>query len=227
MSARDLRTLFAALLLVVGALAGCTSSPSSGPSSAPLTSAPSTDSTGASTPTSGTATSTGPSTTASPSAPSSSPSSPSPSPPVAVGPVRCHAAQVSARFVPGGAGAGQRAATLVLQNTSGLPCTLRGYAGMQLVRAAGSVPTQMQRVDQPGPTSITLRPGQVASALLRWSAVPGNGDATSGTCQPVASSAWVTPPDARRHTIARWGLGPVCEQGRIQEFALVAGIPPT
>ncbi|GAB3598810.1 hypothetical protein GCM10027446_29990 [Angustibacter peucedani] len=167
----------------------------------------------------GTGTGTGTSSTApTASATSTTSSAPTGSTPAASPVVeRCHTSQVSARVVPGSPGAGQRHATLELRNTSEQTCTLHGYGGMQLVSSSDQqLATDVERVPSPVRT-VTLRPGGAARSQLQWGAVPGEGDAPSGDCQPEAHRLWVTPPDERDHAVTSWTLGPVCEQGRIEQ----------
>jgi hypothetical protein len=122
--------------------------------------------------------------------------------------------------VPGSPGAGQRYATLVLENTGGRTCTVHGYGGIGLVDSAGSaLPTQQVRVTSPAPTTVTLTPGSSARSLLHWSAVAGAGDATSGPCQPTPAALQVIPPDETDHLSIAWHQGPVCERGTLQQQA--------
>src|SRR5438067_3986 len=51
---------------------------------------------------------------------------------------RCHTAQLSATLTAGSPGAGQRYATLVLENTGRGTCTVHGYGGIQLVSVTGA-----------------------------------------------------------------------------------------
>src|SRR6476661_3875750 len=56
---------------------------------------------------------------------------------------RCHTSQLTAHLVQGGAGAGQRYATLILTDTGGQSCTIHGYGGLGLVDSSGhAVPTR-------------------------------------------------------------------------------------
>jgi hypothetical protein len=133
---------------------------------------------------------------------------------------RCHTGDLTASLVPGSPGAGQRYATLVLENTGGRTCSVHGYGGIGLVDSAGSpLPTQQVRVASPAPTTVTLAPHGTARSQLHWSAVGGTGDATSGPCQPTPAALQVIPPDETDHLSVAWGQGPVCEGGTIQQQA--------
>lgn len=123
--------------------------------------------------------------------------------------------------------AGNRYAAVSVTNTSSHSCRTQGYPGLQLVDGAGHpVPTTVVREPAATARPLTLTPGASAWARLHWSAVAGPGDATSGSCQPVAASAEVTPPDQTAHATVSWGLGAVCRRGRIDELPLTAGTAP-
>ncbi|MGW3470375.1 DUF4232 domain-containing protein [Saccharopolyspora sp. NPDC000995] len=133
---------------------------------------------------------------------------------------RCHTSMLTGSLQNSEAGAGQRYAQLVLQNTSEQTCTLYGYGGMQLVNESGKpLPTTMERTPNPGPNLITLAPGQSASATLHWTAVPHEGEPTDGPCQPTPVSAQVIPPDETDALAVTWNLGPVCGFGAINNSA--------
>jgi hypothetical protein len=140
------------------------------------------------------------------------------------GPDRCHTSELTGSLAPGDPGAGQRHATLVLTDTGGETCTVYGYGGVGLVDAGGkALPTDQVRVAAPAPALVTLRPGDSVSSQLQWGAVPGDGDAQSGDCQPTASTLQVIPPDETDPLSVAWQGGPVCQGGRIQQQAYVAG----
>src|SRR5215218_7844686 len=89
---------------------------------------------------------------------------------------RCHTGELAGTLVPGGAGAGQRYATLVLRNTGDGACTVHGYGGLGLVDGDGhALPTRQVRREDPPATTVTLQPGDTVSAQLHWGAVAGPG----------------------------------------------------
>jgi hypothetical protein len=141
--------------------------------------------------------------------------------PTTGGPVgRCHTSELTVGLVPGSPGAGQRYATLVLENTGGRTCTVHGYGGIGLVSSTGSaLPTHQVRIASPAPTTVTLAPHGTARSQLHWSAVPGGSDATSGPCQPNPAALQVIPPDETDHLSVALSQGPVCEGGTIQQQA--------
>lgn len=133
---------------------------------------------------------------------------------------RCHTGELTGSLVIGSPGAGQRYATVVLENTGGRTCTVHGYGGIGLVDSAGApLPTHQVRVPTPAPATVTLAPHESARSQLHWSAVPGAGDSTSGPCQPTAAALQVIPPDETAHLSIPWNQGPVCEGGRIEQQA--------
>jgi hypothetical protein len=127
---------------------------------------------------------------------------------------------LTGRLVTGGAGAGQRYATLVLTNTGGVSCTVHGYGGLGLVDGSGrALPTKQVRDSSPAPTTVLLAPGKSVSSDLHWGAVPGPGDKQSGDCQPTPAALHVIPPDETDFLSVSWNLGPVCEGGTIEQRA--------
>lgn len=132
---------------------------------------------------------------------------------------RCTVEELEARLEPGDPGAGQRSASIVLTSTAGGPCLVQGYGGGRLVAADGTaLPTDLQRTGDGG-QPVVLDPGQSVSSLLHWGAVPGEGDAQSGDCQPTPATLEVTPPDETRQLEVEWTFGPVCRQGHIEQEA--------
>lgn len=139
-------------------------------------------------------------------------------PTTAGGPGKCTPATLKGSFaqVPGGESAGHVEAQVALTNTGGSVCTMFGYIGMQLLDASGRhLPTNVVRV--PGAEqAVTLRPGASATVLAQYSAdVRGAGDSTSGTCQPVAATTEVTPPDDTQSLVVQGPGTPVCQGGTI------------
>jgi hypothetical protein len=129
---------------------------------------------------------------------------------------RCHTRDLRAHVVPGSPGAGQRYATIELQNRSRHRCTVTGYPGAQLVRRGAEVPTRVVRVRGPKIRTVRLAPGAKASADWHWGAIPSGREPRTGACEPSADHVRITPPDERRSLRVRWRLGPVCGGGRIE-----------
>ena len=136
----------------------------------------------------------------------------------------CHAAQLRASLQMPDAGAGQRYVTVVLADTGGL-CQIGGYVGLQLLGAGGvPIPTLVSR--NAGPlVSVTLQPGEKASAPLHWAGIPLSDEAQSGPCEPQPAQVQITPPDQTQFVTTAWTLDPVCGHGRIDVPPLVGGVP--
>ncbi len=141
------------------------------------------------------------------------------------GPDRCHTSQLTGSLRAADAAAGQRYATLVLTNRSGVSCRIEGYGGVQLVDAAGRpVPTRQVRDPGTPPKLVTLAPKASASSQLHWTVVPSTRDPSqTGQCQPTPGQLRVIPPDERDPLSIRWTLGVVCDGGTITQPAYRAG----
>ena len=112
---------------------------------------------------------------------------------------------------------------MVLTNTSGHACTVHGYGGLALLGAPRQgVPTDLRRVASPAPGTVTLAPGASARSLLHWAVVPAV-DENAFTCEPTAVTVVVTPPNQTTAALRPWTFGPVCQHGRIDQNAYVAG----
>lgn len=142
------------------------------------------------------------------------------------GPASCTVENLKGSFavIPGSASAGHIEARVVLTNSSGVACRTFGYVGMQLLDSSGApLPTDVVR--QPGTIQqITLAPGQSASAVSQFSPdVNGQGDSTTGQCQPVAASTQLTPPNDTHFVVVSGPGQPVCERGTIDLKPLQPG----
>jgi hypothetical protein len=135
----------------------------------------------------------------------------------------CRTADLSVRLEPGSPGAGQRYATVVLTNAGAGTCTIRGYGGLALLGAPGQgVPTDVRRVADPPPQTVSLAAGSSARSLLHWTVVPAD-DEPGAACEPTATAVAVTPPDQTSAALLPWTSGPVCQHGLIAQNAYVPG----
>ena len=138
--------------------------------------------------------------------------------------------------VAGSQGMGHESLNLTLTNISGHSCTVYGFPGLQLMEENAQ--------DQPGAdqaTSVTWDPGVPktlvtladsgsASTTIQFDMdVPGVGEPSSGPCEPDSYYLAIIPPNNTTAVTARIG-GPnsttgitVCEQGRLQVLAFIAG----
>jgi hypothetical protein len=136
---------------------------------------------------------------------------------------QCSTADLSAQLKAGSPGAGQRFATVVLTNTSTRTCTVGGYGGLGLLGAPRQgVPTDLQRVASPSPTTLTVSPGGSVRSLLHWTAIAA-ADEPGAPCEPTGATIVVTPPNQSAALLRPWTFGPVCQHGLIGQNAYVAG----
>jgi hypothetical protein len=135
----------------------------------------------------------------------------------------CSTADLSVQLEPGSPGAGQRYATVVLTNSSSRTCTIHGYGGLALLGAPGQgVPTDVRRVADPAPQTVSLARGASARSLLHWGVAPAD-DEPGTECEPTATAVVVTPPDQTSAALLPWTFGPVCQHGLIHQNAYVPG----
>ncbi len=110
---------------------------------------------------------------------------------------RCHTAGLSLSLQGVEAGAGNRFATFLFTNNTGVSCTFFGFPGAQLLDAQNNpLPTNAMRdgnmlTTQPGPALITVPAGGSAKFLMHWEVIPVGNETTC----PTSSQLEVTPPD--------------------------------
>jgi hypothetical protein len=130
---------------------------------------------------------------------------------------RCTATTLVGSVKPADAAAGNRYATLIVTNKSKLVCTLYGYGGLQLIAANGSPnPTNLIRTPDPGPSLVSLQPGDSAQKKLHWVVIPTGNEPVQGPCQPPSGGATVIPPDETEPFKVGYEFGSVCDGGRIE-----------
>jgi Protein of unknown function (DUF4232) len=135
----------------------------------------------------------------------------------------CRTGDLSVQLKPGSPGAGQRYATVVLTNSRTRTCTIHGYGGLALLGASGQgVPTDVGRVADPAPLTVSLAGGASARSLLHWTVIPAD-DEPGTECEPTATAVVVTPPDQTSAAVLPWTYGPVCQHGSILQNAYVPG----
>jgi len=143
----------------------------------------------------------------------------------------CTASSLSGSFdvVEGSAGAGQIVYRLKLSNAGATPCFVSGLPQVQLLGTTGNaLPTSVSAA-QPGTgaaAKISLRHGDAATADAQFSPdVNGQGDSTSGQCQPTATVLRVTAPGGGTLDAPIQPPTPVCERGSLH-FKLFAAASP-
>ncbi|GAA2138441.1 DUF4232 domain-containing protein [Actinomadura napierensis] len=113
----------------------------------------------------------------------------------------------------GNPGAGQRYATLQLENHSGSSCVTGGWSGLGLVNANGALPTNVVR--EGTARTITIPAGASAYEQLHWGVVPGDGEG-GAQCEPTAKALHIIPPNQTTHITVDWVGSPVCQHGQIR-----------
>ena len=132
----------------------------------------------------------------------------------------CRTSDVSAELRDLDSAPGRRYAEIVLENVSEQPCTVEGYGGLALQDADRTrIPTDLVRMTRPAARKIVLDPGGAAASEISFSVVATDADSQRGPCQPEPSFVLVTPPDETKSTRIAWNLGPVCDEGRIEQKA--------
>lgn len=87
-----------------------------------------------------------------------------------------------------------------LTNSGDRTCTVEGYGGYGLLDERGRpIPTEVGRgptyfADDPGPSVVTLKPGESAYSSVAWTI---QGPAGDGACDKMSPTLQVTPPDER------------------------------
>ena len=104
-------------------------------------------------------------------------------------------------------------------------CKIEEAAGggdVDLLEAFSRFPTDVRRVADPAPQTVSLARGASARSLLHWGVVPAD-DEPGTECEPTATAVVVTPPDQTSAAMRPWTFGPVCQHGRIHQNAYVPG----
>ncbi|WP_112468386.1 DUF4232 domain-containing protein [Streptomyces triticisoli] len=135
---------------------------------------------------------------------------------------RCHTSGLRASVGRNDPGAGQENFPVVLTNTSGRTCTVRGYPGAAFVDAAGRQLGPDPRRSPGTPTTVTLRPGRSA-----WAGLTFSNPQVSGARTATPAALIVTPPDERDHLTVKWTAGQVPVGGNASSVFLTALSPGT
>ncbi|MFJ2302038.1 DUF4232 domain-containing protein [Streptomyces sp. NPDC087787] len=135
---------------------------------------------------------------------------------------RCHTSELRASVGRVNPGAGQENFPVVLTNTSGRTCTVRGYPGAAFVDASGRQLGPDPKRSSGTPTTVTLKPGRSAWAGLTFSN-PG----VSGARTATPAALIVTPPDERDHLTVKWTAGQVPVGGNASSVFLTVFSPGT
>lgn len=132
------------------------------------------------------------------------------------GPVECTPTVATFAVEDGGGAAGTSGVAVVVTNASQQPCVTTGWPGVAVLDAGGAQIEQAQRQGNgTAPQTITLRPGDKASATLTWS----NGTGTDGAC-PQGAAILFTLPDNTDST--RLDVRPLACPDGVRIYPLVA-----
>ncbi|MFC5213660.1 DUF4232 domain-containing protein [Streptomyces coerulescens] len=135
---------------------------------------------------------------------------------------RCHTSQLRASIGRPSPGAGQRNFPIVLTNTGGHTCTVRGYPGAAFVDAAGKQLGPDPKRSPDSPTTVTLTPGSSA-----WAGLTFASPEISGARTALPQALLVTPPDERDPLKVAWTAGEVPVAGNESSVFLTVVQPGT
>ncbi|MFE1288915.1 DUF4232 domain-containing protein [Streptomyces sp. NPDC058751] len=128
---------------------------------------------------------------------------------------RCHTSELRASVGRDDPGAGQENFPVVLTNTSGRTCTVRGYPGAAFVDASGEQLGPDPRRSPGTPTTVVLTPGHGA-----WSGLTFSNPGISGADAATPAALIVTPPDERDPLRVTWTQGEVPVSGNASSVFL-------
>ncbi|MFI7407133.1 DUF4232 domain-containing protein [Streptomyces sp. NPDC049627] len=135
---------------------------------------------------------------------------------------RCHTSELRASIGRPSPGAGQRNFPIVLTNTAGRTCTVRGYPGAAFVDASGKQLGPDPKRSPATRTTVSLAPGRSAWAGLSFASPEISG---ARTAEPEA--LLVTPPDERDSLKVAWTYGEVPVAGNESSVRLTVFQPGT
>lgn len=110
---------------------------------------------------------------------------------------RCHTSGLELSLDNVDVGAGNLVGTFELTNRASVECSLYGFVGAQMLDGANNpLPTKVDwgggwMMNQPGPSTISLSPGESGVFRIHWEQVPVGNETTC----PASSFLAVTPPD--------------------------------
>ncbi|MFI6494447.1 DUF4232 domain-containing protein [Streptomyces sp. NPDC050564] len=128
---------------------------------------------------------------------------------------RCHTSELRASVGNNDPGAGQENFPVVLTNSSGRTCTLRGYPGAAFIDASGKQLGPDPQRSSGTPTTVTLAPGQSA-----WAGLTFSNPEISGARTATPASLLVTPPDEKDSLKVKWTQGKVPVSGNASSVSL-------
>ena len=138
----------------------------------------------------------------------------------------CHGGELRGHLLNSSGAAGTILLSVTLTNT-GSACSVRGFAGLLLVRGNKPLPTHVLHgglgiLDQ-RPRLVVLRHGGVATVLIAYSDVPTGNESRCRTSTAIL----VTPPPTRRVSFSYGARVRVrtqaCNHGTLRESPVLAG----
>ncbi|MFJ9899441.1 DUF4232 domain-containing protein [Streptomyces sp. NPDC091280] len=130
---------------------------------------------------------------------------------------RCHTSELKASVGGNDPGAGQENFPIVLTNSSGRTCTVRGYPGAAFVNASGTQlgPDPVRETSGGTGGAVTLKPGQSA-----WAGLTFSNPEISGAKTATPTTLVVTPPDEKASLDVKWTGGAVPVSGNSSSVRL-------
>jgi hypothetical protein len=135
---------------------------------------------------------------------------------------RCHTSELRASVGRNNPGAGQENFPIVLTNTSGRTCTVRGYPGAAFLDASGRRLGPDPVRSSGTPVTVALAPGRSA-----WAGLSFSNPEISGARAATPASLLVTPPDERDPLKVTWKGGKVPVSGNESSVRLIPFSPGT
>jgi len=120
--------------------------------------------------------------------------------------------------------------SLVWTNNSSHPCTMRGFAGVDVDgpdRGAGGGPKYSLPRDGDTPTTVTLAPGATAHTTIRYIDPVGYEPASRSGNLWIPTHLEVTPPDETTHLSVPWTTGTAVYQDPQDDIAAASISPIT
>lgn len=134
----------------------------------------------------------------------------------------CTVADLKAKIGPNHPGAGQENFSLVLTNTSGQECTVRGFPGFAFLNGDGDQVSVDPERDGARGTTVELAPGKSA-----WAPLSFTNPQMTGVPTVTPDTALITPPDQRTSLRVDWKGGQVTATGKASVPKIGALTPGT
>lgn len=134
----------------------------------------------------------------------------------------CASSDLKAKIGPNHPGAGQENFSLVLTNTSGQECTVRGFPGFAFLNGDGDQVSVNPERDGARGKTVELAPGESA-----WAPLSFTNPRMTGVPTVTPDTALITPPDQRTSLRVDWKGGQVTATGKASVPKIGALTPGT